>query len=137
MKRRRSPVQAITFVALAGAAGVLAGCGSTPAPHSEYFVITFLPGTPAPAEEGVAALGNAVNDARHSRPREVTIVGAEPSEGAEPALAAARAKAIEAEFTKAGIDPKTIHIAINPALEQDYAARENSFIVTLAYGTPP
>jgi len=117
-------------------AGALAGCGTTP-PHSEYFVVTFLPGTPAPAQEGVEALAHAVDEARRAHPSDIAIVGAAPGEGAQPALADARAKTIEAAFTKAGIDSKIIHVAINPAVEQDYAARQDSFIVRLAFGKAP
>jgi hypothetical protein len=119
---------------LALAAVSLAGCGGTK-PYSEYFVVTFVPDTPTPGPEGVTALANAVGEARHSRPREVAIVGAAPSEGAAPALADQRAKAIAAEFVKAGIKDNTIRIEIRPAVEQDYAARKDSFIVTLAYGS--
>ncbi len=112
----------------------LAGCGSS-TPYSEYFVVNFIPGTPTPAQEGVSALDNAVADARHSHPREISIVGAAPAQGRAPALADERAKAIAAEFTKAGVRDETIHIEIRPAIEQDYAARKDSFIITLGYGT--
>ncbi len=116
-------------------AGALAGCGAGGPPYSEYFVVTFVPDTPTAAQEGVDALAHAVGDARHSRPREITIVGAAPAGGAPSALADQRAKAIEAEFTRAGIKDETIHIELRPAVEQDYGARKDSFIVTLAYGS--
>ena len=119
-----------------GLAAATAGCHGTTTPHAEYFVVTFRPGAPAPSEEGRDALANAVSDARRHEPREITIAGAEPAPGAAPALAEARAKAIEAEFTKAGINPSTIFIEIRPAAEQDYAARQDSFILTLAFGVP-
>ncbi|HUK59859.1 MAG TPA: hypothetical protein VLV50_11570 [Stellaceae bacterium] len=121
------------FVAFAVAIS-LAGCGGTK-PYAEYFVVTFIQDTPTPAEEGVTALENAVGEARHTRPREITIVGAAPTDGPPPALADERAKAIAAEFTKAGIKDDTIHIEFHPALEPDFAQRRDSFIVTLAYGS--
>jgi hypothetical protein len=112
-------------------AGALAACGTTP-PHSEYFVVSFLPGTPSPSAEGVDALGNAVADARGSHPREVVIEIAAPPPGGEPALDNARVAAIAKEFTLRGIDANTIHA--EPRHVDNYAAEKDTVVVRLAYG---
>jgi len=111
-------------------AAALAGCGSS-TPHSAYFMVTFQPGTPTPSDEGAEALDNAVEEASHSHPRQITIEAAAPAQG-EDALAAARAKAIEDEFTDAGFDEAIIHVELRPA--SNYAASKDDFIIDLAYG---
>jgi hypothetical protein len=112
-------------------AGALAACGTTP-PHSEYFVVSFMPGMPAPTDEGVDALGNAVAGARNSRPREVVIEIAAPPQGGEPALDDARVAAITKEFARRGIDAGTIHA--EPRHVDNYAAEQDTVIVRLVYG---
>ena len=122
----------LTILALACA--LAASCGTEP-PHSYYFAVAFLPGTPAPAEEGVEALGNAVRQASRAAPRFIAVDGVEP-EGADPALEKARAQAIVAAFAKAGVDTRLIRTDIRPAEEKNYAERKDSFLIQLGYGPP-
>ena len=59
----------------------LAGCGpyhcmltlacGTGLPHTDYFIVTFLPGTPAPSEAGLDAIDNAVRQAERRTPGSV------------------------------------------------------------------
>jgi hypothetical protein len=114
------------------ACALVASCGLGPT-HSDYFIVAFLPGTPAPSEEGVDALGNAVREAGRSTPRFIAVDGTEP-EGADPALEQQRAQAISAAFAKAGVDTRLIRTDLRPAAEKSYAERKDSFTIQLGYG---
>jgi hypothetical protein len=118
------------------ACALTASCGSKPT-HSDYFIVAFLPGTPAPSEEGVAALGNAVRQAGRDAPRFIAVDGAEPAGAAEPALEKQRGQAIVDAFARAGIDRSLIHVDLRPATEKGYAERKDSFTVQLGYGEMP
>jgi hypothetical protein len=111
---------------------LVASCGSEPT-HSDYFIVAFLPGTPAPSEEGVDALGNAVREAGHSTPRFIAVDGTEPEGGADPALEQQRAQAISAAFAKAGVNTRLIRTDLRPAAEKSYAERKDSFTIQLGY----
>ena len=115
----------------------LVACSTTSAPHSDYFIVAFLPGTPTPSQEGVEALGNAVNQAGRSRPRLIAIDGVEPEGGASAAQEQARAQAIIDAFVRSGIDLRTIHSDLRPADEKAYDARRDTFLIQLEYGEPP
>jgi hypothetical protein len=115
---------------------LLAGCGSERV-HSEYFIVAFIAGTPAEAPEGVAALANALDEARRATPRAIAITGPAPAAGAETALAKDRAQAIFDAFVKAGIDTSLVHTAFRAENAKDYAAGKDSFIIQLAYGDMP
>lgn len=105
--------------------------------HSDYFIVAFLPGTPAPAQEGVEALGNAVRQAGRTSPRFIAVDGVEPAEGADAPLEKQRAQAIDDAFAKAGIDARLIRIDLRPAAEKNYAERKDSFVIQLGYGDAP
>jgi hypothetical protein len=115
------------------ACALVAACGSERT-HSDYFIVAFLPGTPAPSQEGVGALGNAVRQAGRHTPRFIAVDGTEPAGGAEPALEQQRAQAISDAFVKVGIDTRLIRTDLRPAAEKSYAERKDSFIVQLGYG---
>lgn len=121
---------------LCALAAPLAGCGSGP-PHSDYYIVAFLPGTPAPSEPGLEALDNAVQEAVHAPPRLIAIDGAAPAGETEPGLVKQRTDAVFAAFAKAGVDTTHVRFDIHPMAEKDYAERKDSLIVQLAYGTPP
>ena len=118
------------------ACAIVAACGSTPT-RSEYFIVAFLPGTPAPSQEGVEALGNAVRQAGRATPRFIAVDGVEPAEGAGPTLEQHRAQAILDAFAKAGIDSRLIRTDLRPAAEKRYAEMKDGFIVQLGYGEAP
>jgi hypothetical protein len=131
-----NPAKRLTTLILACA--LVASCGSERT-HSDYFIVAFLPGTPAPSQEGVEALGNAVREASRSTPRFVAVDGTEPAGGAGPTLEQQRAEAISDAFAKAGVDKRLIRTDLRPAAEKSYAERKDSFVVQLGYGdvTPP
>ncbi|MGH7091327.1 MAG: hypothetical protein ACREFQ_20740 [Stellaceae bacterium] len=114
-------------------AALLAACGSTAPPHSEYFVIEFLPGTPAPSGAGVDALGAAVADAKRAPPARIVIEGAKPADGVEPVIERQRTEAVFAAFARGGVDTKRIEVRLLPTTPQGYAQRRDSLIVRLGY----
>lgn len=109
-----------------------AGCGSEP-PHSNYYIISFLPGTPAPAQEGIEALDIAVKAALGNHPSSVAVDAAEPPQG-EGVLARQRANVVVDAFTKAGIASSRVHVQLTPSDEKSYEARKDTLIVQLLYG---
>jgi hypothetical protein len=131
-----NPTNRLTTLILACA--LVASCGSERT-NSDYFIVAFLPGTPAPSQEGVEALENAVREAGHGTPRFIAVDGTEPAGGAGPTLEQQRAQAIADAFAKAGINTRLIRTDLRPAAEKSYAERKDSFIVQLGYGdaTPP
>lgn len=114
-----------------------ASCGVVKSTHSNYFIVAFLPGTPAPAQEGVEALVNAVRQASRDTPRAIAVDGVEPAGGAEPALEKQRAQLIIDTFAKAGVDTRLIHVDLRPAAEKRYDAMKDGFVIQLAYGDLP
>lgn len=121
---------------LALAAFLIAGCRSK-SPRSDYFIVAFLPGTPALSQEGVAALRNAVEQARDRPPRSISISGVTAAGGGTPTLAQQRAGAISQAFLKDGVAAGALHTDISPLDEKGYGERKDSFIVQLAYGDMP
>ena len=111
-------------------------CKATPA-YSDYFVVAFLPGTPAPSQEGVEALRNAVRQASRSMPRAIAVDGFQPASGSDPPLEKQRAQAILDAFAKAGVNMRLVHIDLRPADEKSYAESKDSFAIQLAYGAAP
>jgi hypothetical protein len=120
-------------------AGALAAACGAPAPRigSRYFVVVFLPGTPAPGQEGVEALGNAVKQAARAAPRAIAIQAVEPSGGAEPVLEQARAQTIIDAFVRAGVDAHLITTDLVHATDKGYAERKDGFEIQLRYGEAP
>lgn len=121
-----------------GAALLLAGCFlvAPEGPYSHYFIVAFLPGTPALSQPGLEALGDAVSEARRSTPREIVIHGAAPEGAPEPELEKQRTDAVFAAFAKANIDTRLIHVVLRPATEKGYEERKESLIIQFAYGKP-
>jgi hypothetical protein len=138
-------VKRLAFVALSCL--VLAGCGpyncmltlacGDRPDHTDYFIVTFLPGTPAPSDAGVDALGHAVGQAGRRRPTAIAVTGTAPPDGPVPALVQQQADAIADAFTKAGIDARLIHTQIIPGPQTAYDERKDSFTVGLDYGNLP
>jgi hypothetical protein len=120
---------------LLAAALLVSGCGARPT-HSSYFIVAFLPGTPALSQLGVEAMGNAVRQAKSDRPRFIAIDGAVP-EGGEPALERQRFDKLTADFVKAGIDAGLIRATLHPASDKDSAGLRDGFSVQLVYGAAP
>jgi hypothetical protein len=122
----------------------LAGCGpyscmltlacGTALPHTDYFIVTFLPETPAPSEAGLGAIDNAVRQAGRRTPGSIAVTGSAPPDGPVPPLEQQRADAISAAFIKAGIDARLIRSVINPATADAYEQRKDSFTIGLDYG---
>jgi hypothetical protein len=125
----------LTTLLLAGA--LAAGCGSSSRMGSNYYIVTFLPGTPALEQEGVEALGSAVKQAGRATPSSIAIEAAEPLDGTAPALETARAQAIIDAFVHAGIDARLIHTDLRPATDKAYAERKDGFEIQLRYGGAP
>ena len=105
--------------------------------HSDYFVVTFLPGTPAPSQEGVEALGNAVRQAGRSTPRAIAVDGVEPPGDVDAALEKRRAQVIVDAFAKAGIDTRLIRTDLRPAADKSYIESKDGFAIQLRYGDVP
>jgi hypothetical protein len=122
----------------------LAGCGpyscmltlacGTGLPHTDYFVVTFLSGTPAPSDAGLDAIANAVHQAERRTPGSIAITGSAPPDGPVPSLEQQRADAITAAFIKAGIDARLVRTVINPDTAAAYEQRKDSFTIGLDYG---
>jgi hypothetical protein len=111
-------------------AALLGGCvffGSSERPHSDYFILEFLSGTPALSQPGLEALDQAVHQAARALPTEIVIEGAAPPDAAEPFAA----------FAKADIDTRRIRVELRPSTEQGFAERKDSLILQLAYREPP
>jgi hypothetical protein len=107
-------------------------CGAN-VPHTDYFMVTFLPDTPVPSDAGQDAIGNAVRQAGRQRPNSIVVAGSSPPGGPVPALAQQRADAIVDAFVKAGVDARLIRKDITPRPEAGYTERKDSFTVGLDY----
>lgn len=107
---------------------------STQSPRSIYFIVAFLPGTPAPSQEGVEGLGSAVNQVERSRPAFIVIDGVEPESGGSAGLERSRAQAIVDAFVRSGIDLRTIRTDLHHADKQAYGARKDTLLIQLGYG---
>jgi hypothetical protein len=122
----------------------LAGCGpyscmltlacGTGQAHTDYFIVTFLPGTPAPSDAGLDAINNAVRQAGRQTPGSIALRGSAPPDGPVPPLQQQRADAIAAAFIKAGIDARLVQTVINPDPAAAYEQRKDSFTIGLDYG---
>jgi len=121
----------LTILILAGAS--LFGCGHEP-PHSDYYMVAFLPGTPAPSDEGETGLDNAVREAGRHTPRFIAVSGSVPSAGAAPVLAQQRLDAITHAFVTEGVNPGLIRTELRPMPDEDYQRRKDSFTIQLEYG---
>lgn len=130
--RMREAAKRLTPVLLTAA--LLGGCSSTP-PHSDYFMVPFVPGTPAPSETGLSAINGAINAAKRTPPTFIIIDGAVAPGTAEPTLEKERADAVFAAFAKAGVDTRRIKVELRPSSEKGYEERKDSLIVQLAYGS--
>lgn len=115
-------------------AGLLVGCGVGAPPHSDYYVVTFLAETPALSQEGLTALDNAAREAASSTPSAINIDVPSPAQGAMPALTRQRIAVIAKEFAQNGVDPRLVHNRIRMFDPKALAARENGFVIQLAYG---
>jgi hypothetical protein len=112
-------------------AGLLAACGSHDAPHSDYFVVNFLPNTPAPSQEGLQALANATREAGHDTPDFITVVGALPAQAAQTQQ---RLAAITQAFVHDGVDARLLRPQMRPSDAKSYAESKDSYVIQLAYG---
>jgi hypothetical protein len=119
---------------LAFLCGLAAACGANEAPHSDYFVVTFLPNTPAPSQAGLDALDHAVRQAVRHVPAFIGLSGAAPEDGAVPELTQQRIAAITEALVRGGVDPHLIRDETRPYDAKSFAARKDSFILQLAYG---
>jgi hypothetical protein len=118
----------------------LSACGSAPPPHSDYFIVTYRPGTPDPTVEGRHALADAVMTAASGSPSEVLIGGAvdtAPASAAATALVRQRAAAVTQELTKAGIGAGIIHTRLREVGGNEFAPRKDTLTVQVVFGQPP
>jgi hypothetical protein len=118
-------------------AQLAAACGSGAPPHSDYYVITFLTGMPAPTQEGIEALDNAARAAGRHRPSFVAVNGVVPADGPEPALTKQRLAAITKAFVDDGVDQGLMRVTLGKVDAQSYAAQKDGFVIQLAYGVIP
>jgi hypothetical protein len=128
-------VKKLTMFVLACA--FVAGCGSKEPPHSNYFVLTFVPGAPKLSGPGLEALQNAADQAGKSTPRFIAVSASLPPAGAATTLAEERLAAISEALAKAGVDPHLIRTDLTPADAKTFEASQDSFIVQLGYGDLP
>jgi hypothetical protein len=113
---------------------LVAGCGSGP-PHSDYFIVTFVPGTPALSDAGTTALDNAVNEAKRDHPGMVNINVVVPAQVTDAAsLAQQRIEFLTQAFLKGGIAITVLHADIGTVDDQNFALRKDSAIVKLGFG---
>ena len=115
----------------------LAGCGSGETAHAEYFVVTFLAGTPAPSDQGVEALASAAQEAGRHKPTYIEIVAAQPAGSSPPALARQRIDAVKRALADAGVDERLVRITFRAYPDKEFNARKDSFLLDLAYGITP
>lgn len=128
------------FVPLALACLLLFGCGSSEKPYSEYFIVTFVPATAEPSEEGRAALANAAHEVRRSLPTAVLIESKAISSGASEAdeqLRRQRETALEQALRRAGVEPALIRTSTRRVDEKEYPRSGNAAIIQFVYGSPP
>lgn len=112
------------------------GCGSAP-PHSDYFMVTYRPGTPEPTVEGRHALADAAMTAASGSPGEVLIDGvtdAAPESTAAAALVRQRVAAVTQELTKAGVAAGIIHARLRAVGEKEFAPRKDSLTIQVMFG---
>lgn len=116
---------------------LLAACGSDDLPHSDYFVVGFLPNTPALSDGGLDALDHAVKQAGRRAPSFIVVSAAVPESGTLPELAQQRIAAVTQAFVRGGVDLRLIRNETRAYGAKSYAERKDGVILQLAYGTPP
>jgi hypothetical protein len=118
----------------------LSGCGSASSPHSDYFIVTYRPGTPEPTVEGRHALADAVMTAASGSPSEVLIEGAidgAPDGSAATALVRQRVAAVTQDLTKSGVAAGVIHPRLREVSENEFGPRKDSLTVQVVFGQAP
>lgn len=123
------------LIVLALCSLLLAACGSTP-PHSDYFIVTFTPGTADPSAAGKQALANAVAEAK--RASYIDITGAVP--GADDpggAMIERRVNRVVAALLKAGVEKRAIAESFRAFGPAGFAATKDNLILQLGYGERP
>lgn len=116
---------------------LLAACGFDAPPHSDYFIVSFLPNTPAPSDAGLDALDHAVKQAGRHAPSFIAVNSAAPDGGALSELAQQRIAAISQAFVKGGVDLRLIRNETRTYDAKSYAALKDSVILQLGYEAPP
>ena len=129
----RHLVQRLTVLVLTAA--LVAACGSDVQPHSDYFVVAFLPGTPAPSQEGLEALDRAAEAAGLHRPSFIALSGAIPATGPVPAVTQQRVDAITKAMVDKGVNAALLRVDLRQFDTKGFAERKDSFIIQLAFGT--
>jgi len=110
-------------------------CGSDELPHSDYFVVGFLPNTPAPSDAGLDALDHAVKQAGRHSPAFIALTSAAPESGDLAELTQQRIAAVTQAFVRGGVDLRLIRNETRAYDAKSYAARKDSVILQLGYGT--
>jgi len=113
-----------------------AACGTDELPHSDYFIVSFLPNMPAPSNAGLDALDHAVKQAGRHTPTFIMLGSAAPEGGGLPELAQRRIAAITEAFVRGGVDLRLIRNETRAYDAKSYEARKDSVILQLGYGMP-
>jgi len=115
---------------------LLVACGSDDLPHSDYFIVGFLPNTPALSDGGLDALDHAVRQAGRHAPSSIAVSSAAPESGVLPELAQQRIAAITQAFVRGGVDLRLVRNETRTYDAKSYAALKDSVILQLGYGMP-
>jgi hypothetical protein len=137
-KRYRALARFVSFVAAVILVGLgLVACGSREAAHSDYFIVTFLPGLPAPSDQGVEAIASAAREAGRHTPSFIEISAAQPADGAPSALTQQRLDAVQQALVRDGVDQRLVRTTFHAYPDKEFDARKDSFLLDLAFGVAP
>ncbi len=119
---------------------LVVACSLDANPYSDYFIVTFEPGTPEPAAAADDAVVRAIADAKGSSSAHVVIEGVlseAPGDAAASEMVRRRAAALEGRFRQAGLAGDAIRSDLQAAGGQEFARRKESLIVQVGFGIVP
>src|SRR5437868_5530226 len=100
---------------------MLAACGSSGPPHSDYYVVTFDPANGDLPPAGRTALSYATRDADSGAPRTVVVKGYVDADGSGRELSEQRMKVVADALVEAGVARRVIQLQTQPTPAADSA----------------
>src|SRR5712692_1773155 len=88
----------------------LSACGSAGPPHSDYYVVTFNPGSAELPPAGRTALSFATRDADRGAPRAIVIKTSVKGDGSDRELSEQRMKVVADALVEAGVPRDIIQL---------------------------
>lgn len=119
------------------AAVVLAACSFGTPPHSEYFVLTYLPGTVDLTAEGKQALANAARSASSGSAVLIRGVSDAALDPHAQGMIRLREKAVTDALVAAGAPIEVIRVDNRAVSEAEFANRADSLIIQVMFGAAP